>query len=681
HDSVNEICSAVILKKFLEKLGDLGKFLISCDFLELDECLALADLDRSTTRPAGIAEDVFVKVRKLHFLTVFVVVDYAVNPRVPLILERPFLRTGRALIDVYGEELTLRVDDEAITFKVEIPKSSSPTPTLDLIISSSSSSFTPFEGSDFILEEIETFLRTSDELSNLDDDYYDTEGDILYLEKLLNEDPSPHLPSVKTEYLKQVDATMTKPSIEEPPELELKEIPSYLECTFLEGTDKLLVIISKELKDEEKSAHLKVLKSHKWAIAWKIFDIKGIDPLFCTHKILMEDDFKPTVQHQRRVNPKIHEVIKKEVIKLFDAGLMYPISDSSWVSLVYCVLKKGGLAVVENEDNELIPIRHVPKVHDGHLLRYDREHDGGAKNLAADHLSRLENPHQDEPEKKEITETFPLGTLGMIAFHGDSTTSWFADIANYHARNFIVKGMSSQQKKKFFKGVKHYFLDDPYLFKICADQVIRRCVHGQEAVDILTVCHNGPTRGHYGANLTAKKTSGQVDVSNRGLKRILERTIGENHASWFDKLDDALWAFHTAFKTPIGCTPYKLVYEKACHLPIKQEHKAYWALKHCNFELKNAGKLRTYWTGPFTIAQVFPYGTVELSQTDIPNFKLKRIKNEAKAGIYGFVAIKSAQWSKSRRSRLYFLSMPLDRAQNYESNGAFGFYRASPLYC
>ncbi|GKC59630.1 reverse transcriptase domain-containing protein [Tanacetum coccineum] len=120
----------------------------------------------------------------------------------------------------------------------------------------------------------------------------------------------------------------------------------------------------------------------------------------------------------------------------------------------------------------------------------------GAENLAADHLSRLENPHQDVLENKEITETFPLETLGMVTFRGDSSTPWFADIANYHAGNFIVKGMSSQQKKKFFKDVKHYFWDDPYLFRIGADQVIRRCVYGQEAVDILTTCHNGPTRGH-----------------------------------------------------------------------------------------------------------------------------------------------------------------------------------------
>ncbi|GJT00958.1 reverse transcriptase domain-containing protein [Tanacetum coccineum] len=129
----------------------------------------------------------------------------------------------------------------------------------------------------------------------------------------------------------------------------------------------------------------------------------------------------------------------------------------------------------------------------------------GAENLAADHLSRLENPHQDKLEKKEITKTFHLENLGAVAFRRDDNTPWFADFSNYHAGNFVIKGMTSQKKNKFFKDVKHYFWDDPLLFKIYADQVIRRCVHGQEAVDILKACHNGPTGGHHGPNYTAKK--------------------------------------------------------------------------------------------------------------------------------------------------------------------------------
>nr|GEZ31044.1 reverse transcriptase domain-containing protein [Tanacetum cinerariifolium] len=128
-----------------------------------------------------------------------------------------------------------------------------------------------------------------------------------------------------------------------------------------------------------------------------------------------------------------------------------------------------------------------------------------AKNLAIDHLSQLKNPHQNVLDLKKINETFPLDTLNMVSFRGNSSTSWFVDFANYHKGNFIVKGMSSQQKKKFFKDVKHYFWDDPFLFKICMDQVIWRCVHGQEAIDILKAFHNGPTRGHHSPNYTAKK--------------------------------------------------------------------------------------------------------------------------------------------------------------------------------
>ncbi|GJU00050.1 hypothetical protein Tco_1110388 [Tanacetum coccineum] len=124
--------------------------------------------------------------------------------------------------------------------------------------------------------------------------------------------------------------------------------------------------------------------------------------------------------------------------------------------------------------------------------------------IAKARLWRLENPHQDKLENKEINEAFPLETLGSIALKDDSTP-WFADFANYHAGKFVIKGMTSQQKNKFFKDVKHYFWDDPFLFKNCADQVIRRCVSGQEALDILKACHSGPTGGHYGANYTSMK--------------------------------------------------------------------------------------------------------------------------------------------------------------------------------
>ncbi|GJW48518.1 reverse transcriptase domain-containing protein [Tanacetum coccineum] len=193
--------------------------------------------------------------------------------------------------------------------------------------------------------QIDAFLEHDDSIPPGVDGIYDSEGDTVYLEQLLsviNSDPNlPPSPVCEINVPEKV-----KSSYEDPPDLELKDLPSHLE-------------IAKNLKDEDKTALIKVLKSHKHAIAWKISDIKGIDPQFCTHKILMEENAKPVVQHQRRVNPKIHEVIKQEVIKLLDAGLIYPISDSPWVSPVHCVPKKGGITVVKNKENELIPTRLV----------------------------------------------------------------------------------------------------------------------------------------------------------------------------------------------------------------------------------------------------------------------------------------------------------------------------------
>nr|GEU96892.1 reverse transcriptase domain-containing protein [Tanacetum cinerariifolium] len=838
---LNEHCSTVLLKRLPEKLGDPSKFLIPCDFPGMDECLAMADLgasknlmplsmwnklslqelsptcmtlelvDRSISRPIGVAKDVFVKVGTFHFSADFVVVNFDEDPRVLLILGRSFLKTRRALIDVYEGELTLRVGNKAITFNLDqISRYSANYDAMSVNRIDLNDVTCEY---DFLLEETDAFLAIDDEtiLPEIDEAYYDSEGDILLFEEFLNDDlkdiPSlpwaflahllsygllalilwndryftrilhdPSSPPLPPQELKVVEPTNEKSSIDEPPVVELKDLPPHLEYAFLEGNDKLPVIIAKDLKDEEKTALIKALKSHKQALAWQLSDIKGIASKFYTHKILIEDDFKPAVQHQRRANPKIHEEIKKEVLKLLDAGLIYPISNSPWEKSHFMVkegivlghkISKNGIKVDKAKVDVIAKLPHPTTV--------------------------KENPHQCVLNKKEINETFPLETLNMVYFRGDSSTPWFVDFANYHAGNFVVKGMPSQQKNKFFKDVKHYFWDGPFLFKIYADQVIRRCVHGQEAVEILKACHNGPTRGNYGPNYIAKKvfdfgfywptiyrddhdlvkscdacqrqgkisqrdempqnsiqvceifdvwgidfigpfpvftreqvytrgrrlivewvevkvlptndarvvckilkslfarfgtpraiindrgahfcndqftkvmlkygvthrlatayhlqTSGQVEVSNRGLKRILERTVGENRASWSDKLDDALWAFRTAFKTPIGCTPYKLVYGKAFQLnelnelrdqayenslSYKEKTKRIHDSKIkdrvfnigdrgllFNYRLKIfSGKLKTRWSRPFTITHVFPYGTVELSQTDGPNFKV-----------------------------------------------------------
>nr|GEX93618.1 reverse transcriptase domain-containing protein [Tanacetum cinerariifolium] len=246
--------------------------------------------------------------------------------------------------------------------------------------------------------------------------------------------------------------------------------------------------------------------------------------------------------------------------------------------------------------------------------------------------------------------------------------------------------MSSQQKNKFFKDLKHYFWDDPFLFKIYANQVIRRCVHGQEAVEILKAYRNGPTRGHHGPNYTVKKTSGQVEVSNRGLKRILERTLGENCASWSDKLDDALWAFRNHKKVQLNelnelrdqAYENSLIYKEK----TKRLHDS--KIKDRVFNVDDrvllfnsrlnifSGKLKTRWSGPFTITQVFHYDIVELSQTDGPNFKILKTH----AGFCPSVFTSSASFgnliSKFYRTNVYLLA--------YLINGLRFTFRVAQAY-
>nr|GEU67655.1 hypothetical protein [Tanacetum cinerariifolium] len=205
----------------------------------------------------------------------------------------------------------------------------------------------------------------------------------------------------------------------------------------------------------------------------------------------------------------------------------------------------------------------------------------GTENLAADHLSRLENPHKDVFENKDINENFPLETLGKIS---SGSTPWYILVAvDYLSKWVEVKAFPTNDACVVVKFLKSLFARFETPRAIISDRGTHFC--NDKFAKVMSkygVTHRLATAYH-------PQTSGQVEVSNRGLKRILDRTVGENRASWSEKLEDDLWAFRTAYKTPIGCTPYKLVYGKSCHLPIELEHKAYWALKHVIFDLKTMG--------------------------------------------------------------------------------------------
>nr|GEU74960.1 reverse transcriptase domain-containing protein [Tanacetum cinerariifolium] len=776
--SLNENCSEVLFKKLPEKLGDPVKFLIPCDFPGMDECLALADLgasinlmplsvwkklslpklsptcmtfeleDRSISRPVSFFEDVSVIVGKFHFPADLVVVDFDADPQGLVILERSFLKNGRALIDVYEGEFTLRVGNKAITLNLD---------------------------------------QTSRYSSNYDD---------------ISVNRIDVINVVCEEYSQEVLGFS----------VELKDLPPHLEYAFLEGDDKLTVITAKDLKDEEKTTLIKVWKSHKRALAWQLFDIKSINPEFCTHKILMEDDFKPAVQHQRRVNPKIYKVIKKEVLKLLDAGLIYPISDSPWVSLVHCVPKKGGFTVVENEENELIPTRFVTRWHvcidnrklndathkdqfplpfmdqmlerlagndfsvfrnsfgtclsyldkmlkhceDTNLyLNWEKSHfmvkEGiilghkiskhrikvdkakvdviaklphpttikdakprllrwvlllqefdmiirnkkEAKNLAANHFPRLENPHKSVLDKKEINEAFPLETLNMIKSSGGVFTARkpliFLRLATMDPSGNImdlardIMDLTTSPKRHLTPvSISPHFIVIPMTWSNLVTLVNIR----EKSCNVMK-CLKMPSKftgsSMFGTPRAIISVRGTHFCNDQFAKGMLKYGVTHRLATAYhpqtNKLDDALWAFCTAFKTPIGCTLYQLVYEKACHLLIELEHEAYWDLKHCNYDFLTAGdhqkvqlnelnelrdqayensliykektkrihdpkikdrifnvgdrvfhfksrlkiflgKLKTRWTGPFTVTQVFPYGTIELSQIDGQNFKV-----------------------------------------------------------
>ncbi|GJX88753.1 reverse transcriptase domain-containing protein, partial [Tanacetum coccineum] len=365
---LTEECSTILQNKLPPKLGDPKSFLIPCKLANSVEYLALADLGASInlmpyslyaalsgttlkpTRmsirlanhtyqyPMGVAENMLVQVGKFVFLVDFVILQMEEDDRVPLILGRPFLHTADAIIRVKNKELNLGIGEDRATFLIDKAMQHSHLNDdtcfrMDVIDEVTEDEL------DALLDDSKPFLSTSEKISEtpLDKEFKE------FMTGNVQED------EVKDDFeeLPPKDELRIKTSIQDPPtDLEMKPLPKHLEYAFLEENSLLPVVISALLEQNEKERLVLVLKNHKEAFAWKTSDILGISPSFCKHKINFEDDVKPVIQRQRRLNPNMKEVVKKEIIKLLDVGIIYAIKDSPWVSPVHCVPKKGGMTVV-----------------------------------------------------------------------------------------------------------------------------------------------------------------------------------------------------------------------------------------------------------------------------------------------------------------------------------------------
>ncbi|GJX31520.1 reverse transcriptase domain-containing protein [Tanacetum coccineum] len=695
--TINAECSVIIMNKVPEKLEDPGKFLIPCALQELNRTtltptrMTLELANRFVTYPMGIAEDVVVRVDGFTFLVDFVVVNFIPDPRVPIILGRPFLRTAKALIDLYEETLTLRVGNGSTTTHSDDPSPSSSTvktsdnlenftdeitplnllppgdhvsilkkdsqegnfqvhsnPLFEFDDNFKSSTInplfdemeedveiknsnvsnepvllqTPFsdKGECFDLgddtDEIDAFLAMEISM-NYEEGYYDLEGDVLFLESLLCEDTTHNFSSkVISDHDTSISFSPRSDPLHHEFAGEVITLPSRNDREFEEYLSLMTVLCeistfrSQENVNANQSSIIESLPVSSIPVKDSEPVQEEIDVFLVPDDLIPpgvknddsedEDNELPNLDHQDdplipRPPPKppdVEQCLKPEAVNtggiggdlcwMWDCcggiGGVFGCGWAGWrclyvvggdCGLVGCWLVLWGFGdgcclggCVERWmrlgawwDAVVVDLVHSVdgEKHRSHKVLYSPER-SNVGNFGHKEVEKLLNAWIDLP----ISDRSLGGAQCTVVPKG----------------KVIFKYQLIRKIKKRPHSPAH---TERLLTDAC---LLAYAMHRQSPEYGVT---------HRLAIAYHPQTSGQVEVSNCGLKRILERTVGENRASWSDKLDDALWAFRTTFKTPIGCTPYKLVYGKSCHLPIELQHRACWALKHVNFDLKIAG--------------------------------------------------------------------------------------------